>query len=329
MRALIDTNILIHRETKTPTIYDIGTLFYWLDKLGYRICIHPITKEEINKNKNLKAVEAFSIKMHSYEVLGTPRTIHAEVEKICKKIDVSLNDVNDTRLLDEVYCDRVDLLITEDKKIYSKAKLLKIEDKVFTVKDFLNYVKDSTPGLIDYDVLPIKKQFFSELNLDDPFFNSLKKDYTNEYTNFSKWFSRKLNEEAYTLADDKGNLEAFLYLKVEYKNENYFDISPSFKPKKRLKIGTLKVSKVGMRVGERFLKIIFDNAKLNNVEEIYVTVFKNTDEQNRLIAMLEDWGFLYHGVKKDEELVYYRKFTKTDNTPVNRAQPKKTYPFIS
>src|SRR5690606_41146356 len=64
-----------------------------------------------------------------------------------------------------------------------------------------------------------------------------------------------------------------------------------FKPKKRLKVGTFKVISNGVRLGERFMKIIFDNALARKVDEIYVTIFEKRDEQQRLIALLEEWGF--------------------------------------
>jgi hypothetical protein len=60
----------------------------------------------------------------------------------------------------------------------------------------------------------------------------------------------------------------FLYLKIEGAEENYSDITPVLPPRKRLKIGTLKVGLNGYRIGERFLKIVFDNALVNRVEEI-------------------------------------------------------------
>jgi hypothetical protein len=44
------------------------------------------------------------------------------------------------------------------------------------------------------------------------------------------------------------------------------------------------------------MKIIFDNALKNNVDEIYVTIFdKKRDEQKRLIDLLEQWGFVCWG----------------------------------
>ena len=59
-----------------------------------------------------------------------------------------------------------------------------------------------------------------------------------------------------------------------------------FSPKKRLKIGTFKVISNGLRLGERFVKIIFDNALKNHVQEIYVTIYDKRSEQKRLIELL-------------------------------------------
>jgi hypothetical protein len=66
---------------------------------------------------------------------------------------------------------------------------------------------------------------------------------------------------------------AFLYLKVEDQREPYHDIAPAFTPKKRVKIGTLKVELNGFKLGERLLKVVFDNALVQRVDEIYVTIF--------------------------------------------------------
>ena len=40
MRALLDTNIIIHRENTRVTSRTIGQLFYWLDKLHYEKLLH-------------------------------------------------------------------------------------------------------------------------------------------------------------------------------------------------------------------------------------------------------------------------------------------------
>ena len=101
-----------------------------------------------------------------------------------------------------------------------------------------------------------------------------------------------------------------------------------FLPKRRLKVGTFKVVSNGVRLGERFLKIIFDNAITYRVEEIYVTIFDKTDDQKRLIDLLTDWGFARHGNKttaNGDELVYVREFAPNFVS----SSPKLSYPYVS
>jgi hypothetical protein len=92
----------------------------------------------------------------------------------------------------------------------------------------------------------------------------------------------------------------------------------------------LKVTSNGFKIGERFLKIIFDNALQYGVAEIYVTIFDKRPDQSRLITLLEEWGFQYHGIKITEtgdEKVYIKNFERSQE--INLEQPKKTFPFSS
>ena len=321
MKALLDTNIIIHREASKVINQDVGILYRWLERAKYTKCVHSLTINEIEKYKNQQAVETFQVKLDSYEQIEIPSPLQEEVKTISEKIDVNDNDKNDTLLLNEVFVGRVDILITEDKKIRKKAIELGIEDKVLTIDSFLEKTLAEHPDLVNYKVLNVQKLKFGRINLDDEFFASLKED----YVGFEKWFIKKFDEEAYiTINSNNGLILSFLYLKVEDKDENYADVLPVFSPKKRLKVGTFKVINNGFRLGERFMKIIFDNALKNNVEQIYVTIFDKRDEQKRLIEMLQRWGFTLWG-KKNEELVYVRDFGKK----INENNLKHTYPFIS
>ena len=305
MKVLLDTNIIIHREAGKIKNQDIGTLFKWLDRGHYTKVIHNLTVDEIRKHLNPDVVSTFSIKLQNYEIIKNSAPMTEKVKEVSKKIDTTENDIIDTTILNEVFSDRVDYLITEDKKIHKKAELLGISEKVFTIDSFLEKIYSENPELIDYKILNVQKIQFGKIDLRDSFFQSLKED----YPGFEKWFLRKYDDEAYiTVNSNNSRLLSFLYLKIEDENENYSDLNPVFQPKKRLKVGTFKVISNGFRLGERFLKIIFDNALKNNVDEIYVTIYDRRDEQKRLIALMEKWGFEYWG-KKGEENVYVRNFT--------------------
>ena len=105
MNALLDTNIIIHRETSRIINYDIGQLFNWLDKLRYEKFVHPITITEIGRHQDPKVVKAFSIKLDSYNKIKYPLDLSIKVQNVSNEIDVNENDVNDTHLLNEVYED--------------------------------------------------------------------------------------------------------------------------------------------------------------------------------------------------------------------------------
>ncbi len=154
---------------------------------------------------------------------------------------------------------------------------------------------------------------FSEIDLSDQFFDSLKAD----YVGFEGWFGRKAASEelAYILDDEDGALHAFLYLKIEDGADT--EVVPSLPSVRRLKLGTFKVDPHGTRLGERFLKIAIDQALKDDLEEIYVTAFEKHD---KLIALFELFGFNHHGVKTTEsgtEQVFIKKLFETGREIVN------------
>lgn len=323
MRVLLDTNILIHREARTVVRDDIGSLFRWMDDLKLNKCIHPGSIEEIKKHTDPEVVRTLKVKLGSYNVLKTVALDTPEIASL-RVDDKTDNDTLDTSLLLELAAGRVDALITEDRGIHRKAAKLGLSTSVFTIDSFLEKVTAENPSLADYKVLAVKKTYFGETNLQDTFFDSFRA----EYPGFNKWFSRKADETAYVCTADDGSIVAFLYVKREGKIEEYSDVDPPFSPAFRLKIGTFKVMSNGFKLGERFLKIVFDNALRYEVDEIYVTGFRRTPEQDRLIRMLEDWGFLFHGTKTTQagtEQVLVRDFRPGFDT----TDPRRTYPYLS
>lgn len=324
MRALLDTNILIHREAATVVREDIGTLFLWLDRLRYEKCVHPLSLAEIEKHKNAQVRKTFRAKLQSYHVLKTIAPVAPEVQELGVK-DATNNDRNDTLLLNQLHAGRVDLIISEDRGLHGKAAALRLADRVLTIDSFLEKVTAENPDLVDYKILSVRRVHFGELNVQSSFFDTFREDYGG--ASFDRWFSRKADEPTYICYEGQ-KLVAFLYLKVEGPDESYHDITPVFSPKRRLKIGTLKVELNGYRLGERFLKVMFDNAVKQRVDEIYVTIFPRRIDQQRLVRLLEEFGFTRHGTKNNsygQEEVYTR-----DATPrFDSSDPKLTFPYVS
>ena len=324
MRVLLDTNILIHREAATVVRRDIGRLFFWLDKLKCDKCVHPASLEEIGKHQDPRVRSTFAAKLQSYQVLKTTAPISVAVQQVGAP-DKTENDRNDTLLVSELLANRVDVLISEDRGLHKKALALGIADRAFTIDAFLEKALAENPELVEYKVPAVRKVAFGHVDLHSEFFDSFREDYGGSA--FDRWFNRKADEPAYVCYEGQ-DLVAFLYLKVEGPDENYGDIEPRFKPKRRLKIGTFKVELNGYKMGERFLKIVFDNAVMQRADEIYVTLFPRAFEPQRLIKILEDFGFKEHGTKVNAygtEAVYVR-----DMTPRFDVQdPKLTFPYLS
>ena len=324
MRVLLDTNILIHREGSKVVREDIGKLFFWLDKLKCQKCIHPATPEEIRKHQDEQIRRTFQTKLEAYQLLNSTAPVSAVVQQLAAQ-DQTANDRNDTLLVNELHADRVDVLISEDRGLHAKAKSLRIGDRIFTIDSFLEKVSAENPDLVDYKVLAVKKVFFGQVDVGTEFFNSFREDYGG--SEFNKWFNKKADENAYVCYGGN-SLIAFLYLKVEGLEESYSEIEPSFKRKRRLKIGTFKVNLNGYKLGERFLKIVLDNALQQNVEEVYVTIFPKRIGQERLVMLLEDYGFRMHGNKVSSygtETVYVRDMTPRFDT----QDPKLSFPYVS
>ena len=323
MKILLDTNLIIHREASTVVRDDIGEVYRWIDNLKYQKFIHPDTVKELSSHEDARVVRSMTAKIGAYNQLRTITPDSNEIAKL-RLNDTTPQDVCDTNIIKELHSGKVDILLSEDNGIHRKAGILRASEKVYTIDDFLQKVRIENPKLTSYKVLPIREEYFGNIDVDnEPFFESFIKD----YKGFSEWFKSKSDEEAYVCYSAKQGLVAFLYVKIEDEYENYSDISPAFQKKKRLKIGTLKVVQTGRKMGERFLKIVFDNALINKVDEIYVTIFEKEDLL-RLISLLEEWGFKRHGTKSSKsgkEAVFVRDFSLSFN-PVD---PRLTYPYLN
>ena len=136
-------------------------------------------------------------------------------------------------------------------------------------------------------------KLFSDINLYDPFFDSLKSD----YPGFENWFQRKINENerAFVQYNLDKNIEGFLYLKTE--NYSVSDVKPMIKANKILKVGTFKIDAHGTKLGERFIKVIMDTAVSEKVDVCYVTIYP---KHTPLINLVEQFGFKKHGIKGDD-----------------------------
>jgi len=122
VRALLDTNILIHREAATVVRQDIGILFNWLDRLAVQKWVHPVSVEEIFQHQDDRVRRSFAAKLASYHTIQAIAPLAPEVMAVSHALDVTDNDRRDSVILNELYVGHADILITEDRGISRKAE---------------------------------------------------------------------------------------------------------------------------------------------------------------------------------------------------------------
>ena len=151
----------------------------------------------------------------------------------------------------------------------------------------------------------MKQHKFGDIDLSDPFFDSLKED----YPEFTEWYTKKTKSDtkAFIQKDQDGKLQGFLYMKHETEELN--DINPPMPAASRLKVGTFKIDAHNTKLGEHFIKKIVAAALYMGVTEIYVTIF---EKHQGLIKILRRYGFTEYGTKGEgdtPELVFIKSMT--------------------
>lgn len=305
MRILIDTNILINREQNNLVDTDLQSLLEIINELKFQLLVHPFSINEINKDKDESRRNISLSKIGTYPKLDEPPLL-SDDSSFFDKINVTDNskqkDEVDNNLLYCVYKKAVHHLITQDKKMIRNAKKLGISDKVLNIKDTLNKLeKIPIPNKIILTTTPAIQEIpVYNLNLNDHFFDSLKKDYG--VKEFIKWWEKISQEgrKAWVYYKDK-QLGAILIYK--YENEN-LPSTPPLQKKPRIKICTLKVTHTGYKIGELFIKLAINFAIKNNVDEIYLTHYVNGND--RLKKLIEKYGFRWKAKKIDNEEIYIK-----------------------
>lgn len=170
------------------------------------------------------------------------------------------------------------------------------------------------------------RKHFSEIDLNDPFFDSLKKDYpgNSNSTSFAQWFQKKAHENktALVFEDDQG-IGAFICIKPSENEEIRLMDGRILPPHERVKISTVKIDERyrNQRIGEGALGLTLWEWRDLRIQEIYLTVF---EKHTSLIRLLEKYGFSFVGKNLNNERVYIK-----DRRRIDFSDPCKAFPFIN
>lgn len=325
---LLDTNILIYREGEKKLDNNILILSRLLmDSVDYKLVIHPLSIDELKKYKDEYQKEVILSKVHTYKILDNPPKINEDFIRKCGGGN-NRHEYVDNNLLYTLKKNYVSYLITNDNGILKKAKRLGLK-RVLSIIEAIEFLAKKDEPEISRIPLTIEKRNLCDIDIDDPFFDNLKKD----SKDFEIWYEKKQRQhkDVYVSFKENKQLGAFLMLKIEDEREKYNKFEKPFESGRRLKISTFKVTDNGKSIGEAFLKIIFDYAIANNVQEIYTTIF---DKQDRLIELFKEYGFILYTYKQSEkqngvfekEGVYLRKISDHKvNYPIIKLNEQSAY----
>ena len=330
---LLDTNIIIYREDNDVIKKDIQELSKILYKENFKIYVHENSFKDINNDKNDKRKEIISSKMNTYPILKTKYNFQDDEEFLSiVGYKENTHDFVDNSLLYSILKGECTFLITNDNGIHKKAKKLdqiehNFSERIFNTEELINNFKEYTPK---YPYI-IEKTTMNYLNIDDPIFDKLKKD----YEEFETWFKIKQSEKRKCLVYNKPD-KSHGALLIYKKEEETIPLDNKILPiKNRVKIATMIVTSEGYKIGEFLLKWIITYALKNNMEELYLTHFEEDDDS--LIYLIKEYGFQLEGKNNRGEVVYAKSINKSQITQnieneIHRNSPlkidKKYYPYF-
>lgn len=324
MRVLFDTNIFIYRENHTVIPASLQNLLRSLHLSKVEILIHPRSLEDLKRDPDERRRNIAYSKINTYPLLDSPPEqgldpYFLETVGPASKI----NDEIDNAILYSAYRNAVEFLITEDKGVHRKAARLQIKDQVLSIEEAVEiFGTRDKDGRLTY--LPaLKEDYVYNLNINDPFFDSLKED----YGEFEGWFKKISREgrKCFVHRKTDGEIGALLI----YKEENEpIDSTPVIPAGRRLKLSTFKVSYVGNKIGELFIKLAVEYCLNNGIDEMYLTHFVETNDH--LIGLIEEYGF-YDVAKlnNNEEHVFLKRLVPENDNIESRSPievSKKLYP---
>jgi predicted nucleic acid-binding protein len=140
MLVILDTHLFIYREFEKGLPENFQKLLTTINNMGIQIYAHPLSVQEVEQDANIKNRQIILSKV---KIVDSPPDANADDEflRIVGDTDDLRDDV-DNQLLYFIYKNATDYLITEDRDIHRKSRKVGISDRVFTVDQAVNEIKN-------------------------------------------------------------------------------------------------------------------------------------------------------------------------------------------
>lgn len=291
--ALLDTNIIMDMEDTGRALSELAARVLQKSRGFADFYYHELQIEDINNDGNETRKRLLLTRIAQYKMLQNPPT--PSEEEFAKRgwDNRNRNDFIDNALLLCVERHAVGFLVTNDNGILAKAARSGIRDRVLRLEEFEQILPVAS---VPIDLAAVDDVCCHELDINDPFFDSLRES----YAGFNDWFLTKCCEtqrRCWVVRSNGGIGGICIYKEEQGEPINKDGITPSGKT---LKLCTFKVgeSARGLKIGERLLYCAFQYAQKNGYNAIYFTT--DEEKQTNLIELGHEFGFDKCGYHDDD-----------------------------
>lgn len=283
LTLLLDTNVLIPLQDSYAILSENLASFHRLAFIGgHQLRYHPASIVDFERDPDIDRRVRNLQQIRRYPALVQPAKCPWNT------LETSPNDACDNEILYALECDAAHALITEDKRLLTKARARGLGNRTYniqTAEDWLRRLHvPNDVSLPNIDDVPIHS-LTPELSY--AFFNSLR----DGYAGFDDWFRKKAREhrKAWVYRNHEGILGAICIYDVQI-DEAVTDNSEKLDGR-ALKLCTFKVDQGvrGRKIGELFLKAAFRYGTENACEHIFIHA--DVDKHHYLVNLLIDFGF--------------------------------------
>lgn len=292
MNILLDTNIIIPLED-TNKLLDAS--FADMRKLAseqhHCLCIHPMQYDDIKRDKDPRRKNIVLSRLNQYPQIENPPVLtDADLDTLGLS-QVNENDKVDNNILFALYRGAVHLLVTNDLGIHKKASRLGIQEKVYRLDQFLNFLQQFNMNTITNEYTGVIERYLYEIDKNQAFFDSLR----NSYDGFDEWFQKSAEKKRKCWCIEGENSKIVAICIYKHEQDAALTADGKIIDGKILKLCTFKVDSLarGKKLGERLLYIAFDYCKKNNYDWVYLHTFG--EEHKTLVGLCLEYGFKHLG----------------------------------
>lgn len=288
MRVVLDTNVFLPMEDTNQVLNDrLARIKQLAADLSIIFLLHPEQiNHDLNNDRNELRKQIIRSRSAQYKLIERPPTWDQSFIDTYPWLQKTGNDFVDNSLLCAIQYNAVHLLVTEDKAIHGKAIKLGIQDRVYYIDAFLDFLLRESPLEIEHQVpVGIQLSNVHNFNVNNGFFDSIRAS----YDNFNDWFKKiSLEQRECWFVGNTAQIGAMVIFKVE-ENETVTNNGHLLKGR-ALKLCTFKVEAEsrGRKIGERLLYTAFRYAADRKIDWVYLTLDAS---HHQLETLCQDFGF--------------------------------------